>query len=326
MQKKALKLGNIIICFIIPALNEEENIGKTIESIKKCLELPDAHSAINSYEIIVVDNGSTDRTQEICNSEGAKLIIKPGGTIGGLRNLGAAAATGDLFVFIDADVILTQRWAAQLKETVRLFIELPNMICGSRVTPDESVSFSMKLWFSMKKTCSSENYINSGHMIISKDFFSYLGGFNESLISGEDSEFCQRAISNGALLKPLESLEVVHNAMPSNMYEFFKRERWHGYGDFQSINNFKKSKPALIAFLNFILLIFSAILFFYEARVIVIYLFVLSCLSLFSALHKNNYKLDLKIPVFSYIYVVYITARSFSLLDNLFGFEPKRWR
>ncbi len=86
------------ISVIIPTLNEEKIIEKTIRQIRDNLTAYD-------HEIIVTDSGSTDRTVEIAKKYGEVVVdASPSHTIASNRNNGAHIATGDYFVFIDADV------------------------------------------------------------------------------------------------------------------------------------------------------------------------------------------------------------------------------
>jgi glycosyltransferase involved in cell wall biosynthesis len=86
---------SIRITFVIPAKNESQSIGTVISSIR---------SNVPTAEIIVVDDGSTDRTGEIAASAGAR-VVKHAYSLGngGAIKSGARAAKGDIIVFMDAD-------------------------------------------------------------------------------------------------------------------------------------------------------------------------------------------------------------------------------
>src|ERR1700677_848756 len=89
------------ISIIVPAFNEEQILGKTLAQIKA------ATGALANtgweIELIVCDNNSTDRTVEIARAAGANVVFEPVNQISRARNSGAAAATGDWLVFVDAD-------------------------------------------------------------------------------------------------------------------------------------------------------------------------------------------------------------------------------
>ena len=89
------------ISIIVPAFNEEQFLGETLAQIKAA-----AGAFANAgweTELIVCDNNSTDRTAEIARAAGANVVFEPVNQISRARNSGAAAATGDWLVFVDAD-------------------------------------------------------------------------------------------------------------------------------------------------------------------------------------------------------------------------------
>lgn len=80
---------------VLPAKNEAGAIGQTVEKIKQ-LNI--------AYEIVVVNDGSTDNTKEVAEKTGAKVISHPYSKGNGAAiKTGARAATGDVIVFMDAD-------------------------------------------------------------------------------------------------------------------------------------------------------------------------------------------------------------------------------
>ena len=87
-----------MISFIIPAYNEEHELSKTLAAIRTA-----ASGAAQPYEIIVVDDASTDATPEIASRAGAKVIPINRRQIAAARNAGGRAAEGEYLFFIDAD-------------------------------------------------------------------------------------------------------------------------------------------------------------------------------------------------------------------------------
>ena len=89
------------ISIVVPAFNEERLLGGSLAQIKS------AAGAFTQrgwdFELIVCDNNSTDRTAEIARAAGATVVFEPVNQIARARNSGAAAATGDWLVFVDAD-------------------------------------------------------------------------------------------------------------------------------------------------------------------------------------------------------------------------------
>ena len=78
---------------IIPAFNEEKLIGKTLRAIREAAEV--FAEMCWEFELIVCDNNSTDRTAELAQAAGARVVFEPINQIARARNKGAEAATGD---------------------------------------------------------------------------------------------------------------------------------------------------------------------------------------------------------------------------------------
>jgi glycosyltransferase involved in cell wall biosynthesis len=87
-----------MISFVVPAYNEEHELSDTLAAIREA-----ASGAAQPYEIIVVDDASTDATPEIASRAGASLVRINRRQIAASRNAGGRAAQGDYLFFIDAD-------------------------------------------------------------------------------------------------------------------------------------------------------------------------------------------------------------------------------
>jgi len=94
----------VAISIIIPAYNEERFLGRCLQSIAN-VDYPGELT-----EVLLVDNGSTDRTVEIAHSYNAKVLVDGTSNVSGLRNLGAQHAKGELLAFVDADCIVHEDW------------------------------------------------------------------------------------------------------------------------------------------------------------------------------------------------------------------------
>src|ERR1700692_862009 len=94
----ALAENVITLSFIVPAYNEERGLGATLDAIRQSASVTG-----EPYELIVVDDASTDRTSAVAPRRGATIIRVAHRQIAAARNAGARAATGDLLFFVDAD-------------------------------------------------------------------------------------------------------------------------------------------------------------------------------------------------------------------------------
>ena len=99
------------VSVIIPCYNEERFIGNALEQLAHQFEL-------DRYEIIVVDGGSTDRTQQICARLGVHVITSNRGRARQM-NLGASQATGDVLLFLHADTRLPASALSDISAALR---------------------------------------------------------------------------------------------------------------------------------------------------------------------------------------------------------------
>jgi len=89
------------ISLIVPAFNEEKLLGASLAEIQSAAAAFTARGW--AFELVVCDNNSTDRTAAIARAAGARVVFEPVNQIARARNAGAAHATGDWLVFVDAD-------------------------------------------------------------------------------------------------------------------------------------------------------------------------------------------------------------------------------
>src|SRR4029077_10527343 len=92
------RLSKAMISFVVPAYKEEHELSDTLAAIRNA-----ASGAALPYEIIAVDDASTDATPEIALRAGAKVIPIDRRQIAASRNSGARAAQGEYLFFVDAD-------------------------------------------------------------------------------------------------------------------------------------------------------------------------------------------------------------------------------
>lgn len=236
------------VSFIIPARNESGFIAAAIENIRAF-----APPGVR-WELIIVDNGSTDGTAEIARGYSEVRVLQAHGTVGAARNIGAASARQDILVFLDADVRLTAHWQSRIEGVLSELLASPQLVTGSTVGIPSAPSIIERHWF-YPATRTPRRYINSGHLIISRTFFSDLGGFDAQLVTGEDFELCGRACVNGGKVRDDRELEVVHLGFPKTLTQFARRELWHGQGDGGTLTRVLNSKVALLSLLTLVLTI-----------------------------------------------------------------------
>lgn len=229
------------VTVVIPARNEHDTIGVCVHAIRGMLE-PNF-----TYDVIVVDDNSNDGTGVEARKAGASVIQAPNrvSTVAGLRNYGARYATGDIVVFLDADVVVAEPWGSRFKAIATEGEANGYFITGSKCKIPDNAGWIEKHWFAKKRDRST--YVGSGHMIISRSLFVELGGFDGGLVSGEDYDLCRRARRYGATVRADSNLVAIHLGFPKTVGEFARRELWHGAGDATSLRHLIRSKVAIAA-------------------------------------------------------------------------------
>ena len=156
------------ISVIIPAHNEEKYIARCIRSVKK------AESGFKgNVEIIVVCNRCTDRTAEIAESLGARVLTNEDRCIAKVRNTGIAAAKGRIIVTIDADNRMTPGTLSE----VYVLIRSGRYIGGGAPIRFERYSFPLWLNDIMCRVSFAVTGLYSGMFWAEKETFDAIGGF-----------------------------------------------------------------------------------------------------------------------------------------------------
>ena len=93
------------VSFVIPAHDEQHYIADCIDSLQ-------AQEVDFSYEIVVVDNGSTDATSVLAAGRGARVVYEPRAGLANARQAGLQAAQGEFLIYVDADSRLPRSWAS----------------------------------------------------------------------------------------------------------------------------------------------------------------------------------------------------------------------
>ena len=168
-----------MISFIVPAHNEQTQLGRTLQAIHDA-----ARAVRRPYEVIVVDDASADATSEIAQQNKARVVSVSHRQIAATRNSGACAAQGERLLFVDADTIINPGVVASA---------LRSMDKGAagggapaRFATDAPLyARLLLLWLGLSMRVAG---ISGGaFMFCTREAFCAVGGFDERLFGAEDA-------------------------------------------------------------------------------------------------------------------------------------------
>lgn len=276
---------NINISVVVPAHNEEALLSLCLESLKS----QDFHGA---FEVIVVDNHSTDKTSEIAKKYPVKLIYESKKGIAFARQKGFQIARGKIIASTDADTIVPENWLTRI---VRIFRENPQAVAVTgnidfygrtkrRLAIFNIISPLARLstWI-----LSGRQHLWGANLAIRRDVFKKIGGFDSRLVAGEDYDLGSHAKEFGKIIyqrdltvntsarrfenkvKAKNILGLIDTYVINFFWLlFFKKPRVSKFDDIRTNSNPTILSPKLIKNMRIfasvtVLIIFSIIVLFY---------------------------------------------------------------
>ncbi len=221
------------ISVIVAAYNSQGTILKCLESLC-ALTHP-------SYEIIVVDDGSTDRTPDLCETFGAVRLIRLGrGGPSRARNIGVRNARGAIVAFTDADCVVESQWLGELEKA---FVS-PGVagVGGDQKSPADESELGGRIQEFLKLSGFVTGYVKpdvtfretdhnaSCNSAYRKSVFEQIGGFDETQFPGEDLELDLKIKQKGYRLI-YNPAAIVGHYRPKTYREFSKMMRRYGAGE-----------------------------------------------------------------------------------------------
>ncbi len=215
-------------------------------TIDKCLSSI-SDQTMKNCEVILVDDSSDDDTVEKAKKYPAKIIelnncVRPSKA----RNLGAKIATGDILVFLDADILLQPDSIEKIITSLRS--SDASIICGvyTENIPEANYFTQLQnfiLVYRYSEALVHDNYSNSYFCALKKEVFEDVGGYNEKMYYYEDMEIGHRFEQKGYLSRLDTNLKVTHLKYYSHvslLTDYFKKTAVAGAYKLNNFaNNFK---------------------------------------------------------------------------------------
>lgn len=179
--------ASVKISVVIPAFNEAKLIGRCLSALTQ------ASGALTvlgwTSEVIVCDNNSSDDTARLAHQAGATVVFEPVNQISRARNRGAAAATGDWLLFLDADSFPSRE----------LFADMASAIAGGGCLGGGatvrlegirgSATWGVGLWNAISRLT---HWAPGAFLFCDAAAFRQVGGFNEELFVSEELDLSRR--------------------------------------------------------------------------------------------------------------------------------------
>lgn len=192
-----------MISVIIPAHNEERYILRTVQSVK--------NQRFKNFEIIVVDDGSTDRTASIVKNEADFVVsLKKKSGPAAARNMGVKKSSGEMLIFLDADTVLSPYVLEEIDMHKKDFI-----IGTCLIEPDNPrLKHKVVMWLKNRLLCPFG--VSNGILFCSRDVFNKYGPFNEKIKKREEGAFLRTVKRHGRFV-------IIKEPVVSSMRRFEKK-------------------------------------------------------------------------------------------------------
>jgi glycosyltransferase involved in cell wall biosynthesis len=173
---------------IVPAHNEAGWLARTLASISTAGARVDG-----TVEVVVVANRCTDDTVVIAAAANAVVIESPARNLAAVRNAGAAVATGDTIVTIDADCVMSPTALLAVED---LLDSGKYVGGGTKVRPERS-SVGIRATYALMEVITFVMRVSGGMFWCARRDYEAIGGFDERLLIAEDLDFARRLRERG---------------------------------------------------------------------------------------------------------------------------------
>lgn len=229
------------VSFVIIAFNEEANIAATISRITALHGLAD-------YEIVVVNDGSRDRTAEIVsniaasNSNVKQIDLSNNTGRGNARKMGVESANGELIATIDADILLPPDWLVRARAAL-----MDSDAVGGTAVPDGDVAYIHRRFRLAPRLVGQTTAVTGSNALYRRSVFE-LATFDPELRNGEDCAFNYLMEDRGLSFATVPGLVVEHRESKS----FGTSVRWLfeiGIGATRQFRTYREIRqPDIVAF------------------------------------------------------------------------------
>jgi O-antigen biosynthesis protein len=215
------------VSVIVAAYNAAATLGACLESLK--------HVDYAAFEVIVVNDGSSDGTAEIARAAGVKVLTREHCGLAAARNAGIEAADGEIVAFLDADAVADRNWLYHLVETIVRRAAAaaggPNFPPPARSMITAAIAAAPGPPREVRTSDDSLAQMCGCNMAILKAQLDAIGGFDSMFIAaGDDVDLSWRIIKSGAVIAYAPGAVVVHDRRGS-VRAYLAQQRGYGRGE-----------------------------------------------------------------------------------------------
>ncbi|MGC6426786.1 MAG: glycosyltransferase [Akkermansiaceae bacterium] len=211
---------------IIPAHNEEKFLPGGLTAIEKARE----HSPCE-VEILVVLNRCTDRTAEIAERAGCRLVSEDTKNLSRIRNAGLAAAQGDVVITVDAD----SRFHPRTFKDVATKLESGRYVGGGALVLPERWSPGIIATGAILALYLAKHKVSFGTFWTTRDACEAIGGFNPDFVTIEDVDFAIRLRQLG-IHRDQKFGTLLRSPLTTSCRKFDQQGDWHIFNDLDFLN------------------------------------------------------------------------------------------
>lgn len=209
------------VAFVIPVRDDARRL-------QTCLQSLAGAAGATAADVLVLDHGSRDGSDQVARDAGARVLTHHGGNVASLRNIGAAATSAPLIAFVDADNELSRGWL----DAAVAAIGRPGVgMVGLAYHAPPAGTWVQRTYDTLRRRPGQEEateWLGAGNMMVRREAFESVGGFDETLETCEDVDLCARVIGRGWQVRAVPGMASLHHGDPARLGDVFWGEMWRG--------------------------------------------------------------------------------------------------
>jgi GT2 family glycosyltransferase len=209
-----------LVVFVIPVRDDAARLAHCLASI---------HREDAAADIVVVDHGSTDGSDAIALDHRARVLRTPEAiNVAALRNIGSRSVDARYLALIDADNTIGPGWLSAFTEAVNT--DAPAVL-GAPYSPPPAPTW-VQAWYDGLRDHATRvqpaEWLGAGNLVVRRDAFEAVGGFDESLETCEDVDLCFKLTRAGYTILNVPGMRSIHHGDPPTLGRLFRSELWRG--------------------------------------------------------------------------------------------------